>query len=298
VIPVLVAVTFIIFSLLHFSSADPARIILGEQASGEQIEQLQEEMGLNDPFIEQYLRYASSVFLEGDLGRSYLTNRPVNEEISFRYPNTIKLAVSGILVAVFIGIPLGVISATKQNTVVDNSSMFFALIGVSMPVFWKGILFILLFSLTLGWLPSAGYTTWQHMVLPAITLGWGSAAIIARMTRSSMLEVYRQDYIRTARAKGVREFFVVNKHALRNALIPVITVIGLQFGFLLGGAVLTETIFTIPGIGTLIVQGIRTRDMMIVQGGVLLIAMTFIAINLVVDIIYGFLDPKIREQFK
>ncbi len=298
VIPVLVAVTFIIFSLLHFSAADPARIILGEQATGDQIEQLQEEMGLNDPFLEQYWRYASSVFFEGDLGRSFLTNRPVNEEISFRYPNTIKLAVTGILVAVFIGIPLGIISATKQNTIVDNSAMFFALIGVSMPVFWKGILFILLFSLTLGWLPSAGYSTWQHMILPAITLGLGSAAIIARMTRSSMLEVYRQDYIRTARAKGVREFFVINKHALRNALIPVITVIGLQFGFLLGGAVLTETIFTIPGIGSMIVQGIRTRDMMIVQGGVLLIAITFTAINLVVDVVYGFLDPKIREQFK
>lgn len=298
VIPVLIAVTFIIFSLLHFSAADPARVILGEQASGDQIEQLREEMGLNDPFVIQYFRYAKSVFLEGDLGRSYLTNRPVNHEISFRYPNTIKLAVTGILVAVFIGIPLGIISATKQNSIADNGAMFFALIGVSMPVFWKGILFILLFSVTLGWLPSAGYATWQHMILPAITLGLGSAAIIARMTRSSMLEVYRQDYIRTARAKGVREFYVVNKHALRNALIPVITVIGLQFGFLLGGAVLTETIFTIPGIGSMIVQGIRTRDMMVVQGGVLLIAITFTVINLVVDVVYGFLDPKIREQYK
>ncbi len=298
VIPVLVAVTFIIFSLLHFSAADPARLILGEQAEGDQIERLREEMGLNDPFLEQYYRYASSVFFEGDLGRSYLTNRPVNQEISFRFPNTIKLAISGIIIAVIVGVPLGIISATRQNTIVDNLSMSFALVGVSMPIFWLGILLILLFSVNLGWLPSSGYSTWQHMIMPAIALGTGSAAIIARMTRSSMLEVYRQDFIRTARAKGVREFYVVNKHALRNALIPVITVIGLQFGFLLGGAVITETIFTIPGIGSMIVQGIRQRDMMIVQGGVLLIAMTFTIINLIVDIFYGFLDPKIREQFK
>ena len=165
-----------------------------------------------------------------------------------------------------------------------------------MPVFWQGMLLILLFSLTLGWLPSSGYGTWQQMVLPAIALGSGSAAIIARMTRSSMLEVHRQDYIRTARAKGLREFLVVNRHTLRNALIPVVTVIGLQFGSLLGGAVLTETIFGIPGLGSMVVQGIRTRDMMIVQGGVILIALTFTLINLVVDIAYGFLDPKIREQ--
>lgn len=296
VIPVLFAVTFIIFSLMHFSSADPARMILGEQATGEQIEQLREEMGLNDSFFTQYFRYTKGVFIDGDLGRSYLTNRPVNEEIESRFPNTIKLAATSILVAVGIGIPLGVISAVKQNTWIDNGSMFVALLGVSMPVFWQGMLLILLFSLTLGWLPSSGYGTWQQMVLPAIALGSGSAAIIARMTRSSMLEVHRQDYIRTARAKGLREFLVVNRHTLRNALIPVVTVIGLQFGSLLGGAVLTETIFGIPGLGSMVVQGIRTRDMMIVQGGVILIALTFTLINLVVDIAYGFLDPKIREQ--
>lgn len=297
VIPVLFAVTFIIFSLMHFSSGDPARMILGEQATGEQLEQLREEMGLNDPFMTQYFRYTKGVFLEGDLGRSYLTNRPVNQEIESRYPNTIKLAVTSIVVAVGIGIPLGVISAIKQNTWVDNVSMFVALLGVSMPVFWQGMLLILLFSLTLGWLPSSGYNTWQQMILPAITLGTGSAAIIARMTRSSMLEVHRQDFIRTARAKGLHELIVVNRHTLRNALIPVVTVIGLQFGALLGGAVLTESIFGIPGLGSMIVQGIRTRDMMVVQGGVILIALTFTVINLIVDIAYGFLGPKIRGQY-
>ncbi|NLA78933.1 MAG: ABC transporter permease [Erysipelothrix sp.] len=297
VIPVLIAITFIIFSLLHFSG-DPARVILGEQASGDQIERLREEMGLNDPFLVQYGRYAKRVFVDFDLGRSYVTKRSVNDEIKVRYPKTLTLALSGIVVAIFIGVPLGVISATKQNSIADNISMFLALIGVSMPVFWKGILFMLLFSLTLKWLPTSGYGTWQQMILPAISLGLGSAAIIARMTRSSMLEVYRQDFIRTARAKGVREFFVVNRHALRNALIPVITVIGLQFGYLLGGAVITETIFSIPGIGKWIVDGISKRDMVVVQGGVLLIAMTFSIINLVVDLVYGFLDPKIREQYK
>jgi peptide/nickel transport system permease protein len=298
VIPVLISVTFIIFSLIFFSPADPARVILGEQATGDAIERLREERGWNDPFLTQYFRYAKNVFFERDLGRSYLSNRPVYDEIIARYPNTIKLALSGIVVAIFIGIPLGVISATKQYSIIDNISMFFALIGVSMPVFWQGILLILLFSLTLGWLPSAGYSTWQHMILPAFTLGTGSAAIIARMTRSSMLEVYRQDYVRTARAKGLKEFYVVNRHALRNALIPVVTVVGLQFGFLLGGAVITEAIYSITGVGGMIVNAIRMRDMMIVQGGVLLIAVTFTIINLVVDIVYGFLDPKIRAQFK
>jgi peptide/nickel transport system permease protein len=298
VIPVLISVTFIIFSLIYFSPADPARVILGEQATGDAIERLREERGWNDPFLTQYYRYAKNVFFERDLGRSYLSNRPVYDEIIARYPNTIKLAVSGIVVAIFIGIPLGVISATKQYSIIDNISMFFALVGVSMPVFWQGILLILLFSLTLGWLPSAGYSTWQHMILPAFTLGTGSAAIIARMTRSSMLEVYRQDYVRTARAKGLKEFYVVNRHALRNALIPVVTVVGLQFGFLLGGAVITEAIYSITGVGGMIVNAIRMRDMMIVQGGVLLIAVTFTIINLIVDIVYGFLDPKIRAQFK
>jgi peptide/nickel transport system permease protein len=195
-------------------------------------------------------------------------------------------------------VPLGIISAVKQYSWIDNIAMFFALIGVSMPIFWQGILLIILFSVVLRVLPSSGFNTWQQMILPALTLGTGSAAIVARMTRSSMLEVYRQDYIRTARSKGLREFSVVVKHALRNTLIPVVTIVGLQFGFLLGGAIVTETIFSIPGVGRLMVDAIRQRDMLIVQGGVLVIAFTFSIINLVVDVTYAFLDPKIRAQYK
>ena len=233
-----------------------------------------------------------------DLGRSYVSKRPVANEILTRYPNTLKLAGLGIGLAMLIGIPVGIISATKQYSWLDNITMFFALVGVSMPVFWQGILLILLFSVTLRWLPSSGFDTWQQMIMPAFALGTGSMAVIARMTRSSMLEVYRQDYIRTARSKGLGEWLVINRHALRNALIPVVTVIGLQFGFLLGGAVLTESIFSINGVGRLMVESIQRRDMMIVQGGVLVFAFTFSVINLGVDILYAFLDPRIRAQYK
>lgn len=232
------------------------------------------------------------------MGRSYVTNRPVANEIIAKFPNTLRLALLGVLVSVSIGVPLGILSAVKQYTWIDNVAMFFALIGVSMPIFWQGILLILLFSVVLGVLPSSGFNTVQQMILPALTLGTGSAAIVARMTRSSMLEVYRQDYIRTARSKGLREFMVVTRHALRNTLIPVVTIIGLQFGFLLGGAIVTETIFSIPGVGRLMVDAIRQRDMLVVQGGVLFIAFTFSIVNLGVDVLYGFIDPKIRAQYK
>jgi len=297
-IPVMLGVSFIVFSMMHFSPGDPARTMLGEAAPIEDIEKLREDLGLNDPFLVQYVRYVSNAVLRQDLGRSYVTRRPVFNEIIARYPNTLRLAALGLVVAMVIGIPIGIISATKQYSITDNVTMFLALIGVSMPVFWQGILLILLFAVTLRWLPSSGFATWRQMILPALTLGTGSAAIIARMTRSSMLEVYRQDYIRTARAKGLREFVVINRHALKNALIPVITVIGLQFGFLLGGAVLTESIYSIPGVGRLMVESIRTRDLLVVQGGVLLIAFTFSIINLFVDIMYAFLDPRIRAQYK
>jgi peptide/nickel transport system permease protein len=297
-IPVMLGVSFIVFSLIHFTPGDPAMIILGEQAQPEAIEQLREEMGLNDPFLVQYGRYVINVVTKLDFGRSYVSRREVFGEIIGQFPNTVKLAALAVAVAVFIGIPAGVIAATHQNKWIDNVTMFFSLLGVSMPIFWQGILLILVFSLTLQWLPSSGFNTWQQMILPSITLGSGSAAIIARMTRSSMLEVYRQDYVRTARSKGLRERIVVMRHALKNALIPIVTVIGLQFGFLLGGAVLTESIFGIPGLGRLMVNSIRTKDMMIIQGGVLLIAFTFSIINLFVDVLYAYLDPRIRSQYK
>lgn len=297
-IPVLIGVSFIVFSMMHFAPGDPARTMLGETATQDQIDQLRDELGLNDPFLIQYGRYITNVVVNQDLGRSYVSKRPVANEILTRYPNTLKLAGFGIGLAMLIGIPVGIISATKQYSWLDNITMFFALVGVSMPVFWQGILLILLFSVTLRWLPSSGFDTWKQMIMPAFALGTGSMAVIARMTRSSMLEVYRQDYIRTARSKGLGEWLVINRHALRNALIPVVTVIGLQFGFLLGGAVLTESIFSINGVGRLMVESIQRRDMMIVQGGVLVFAFTFSVINLGVDILYAFLDPRIRAQYK
>ena len=297
-IPVMLGVSFIVFSMMHFTPGDPVTTMLGETATQESIEQLREELGLNDPFIVQYFNYVKNIVVHQDLGRSYVTKRPVLGEIINRYPNTLKLAMLGLVVSVVIGVPLGIISATKQYSIFDNMAMFFALIGVSMPIFWQGILLIILFSVVLGWLPSSGFATWQQMILPSLTLGTGSAAIVARMTRSSMLEVYRQDYIRTARAKGLKEFTVITRHALRNTLIPVVTIVGLQFGFLLGGAVVTETIYSIPGVGRLMVDAIRQRDMMIVQGGVLTIAFTFSVINLFVDVLYAYLDPRIRTQYK
>lgn len=215
-----------------------------------------------------------------------------------RFPVTLKLAAFSILIAVSLGIPIGIISATKQYSLFDNVAMVVALLGVSMPNFWQGLLLILLFSVTLGWLPASGFSTWKHMILPAVTIGTSTVAVITRMTRSSMLEVIRQDYIRTARAKGQVESKVINRHALKNALIPIITVVGLQFGYLLSGAVLTESIFAVPGVGRLMVESIKQRDFPVVQGAVLFIAITFSLVNLFVDIMYAYVDPRIRSQYK
>jgi len=297
-IPVIIGVTFIIFTMMYFTPGDPARIILGEQASEPDVQRLRADMGLDDPFFVQFGRYVKNVVVEQDLGRSYRSNRPVMDEILARFPTTLKLAALGIFVAVIMGIPIGIISATKQYSFFDNFAMVFALVGVSMPNFWQGMMLILVFSVGLGWFPSSGFTTLKHMVLPALTIGTSTAAVITRMTRSSMLEVVRQDYIRTARAKGQVESKVINRHALKNALIPILTVVGLQFGFLLGGAVLTESIFSVPGLGNLMVQSIRNRDFPMVQGGVLFIAITFSFVNLIVDILYAYVDPRIRSQYK
>ncbi|MCC5909453.1 MAG: ABC transporter permease [Clostridiaceae bacterium] len=297
-IPVMLGVSFIVFTMMYLTPGDPARIMLGESAPGHEVERLREELGLNDPFLVQYGNFIKDLVVHQDLGRSYTNSRPVMGEIVSRFPTTLKLAGLGVLVAVIIGIPTGIISATKQYSLFDNISMVGALLGVSMPNFWQGIMLILLFSVTLGWLPASGFSTPQQMILPALTLGTSSAAIITRMTRSSMLEVIRQDYIRTARAKGQVESVIINRHALKNALIPIVTVIGLQFGFLLGGAVLTESIFSVPGLGRLMVDAIGQRNFPIVQGGVLFIALTFSMVNLGVDILYAFLDPRIKSQYK
>lgn len=296
-LPVLIGVTFIVFSIMYMTPGDPAQMMLGESAPEEAVHQLREDMGLNDPFIVQYGRFLKNAAM-GKFGRSYSTGREVFVEIFNRFPATLKLTSVGVLIAVLIGIPVGIISATKQYSLTDSLSMIGALLGVSMPNFWLGLMLILLFSVTWGILPSGGYGDWKSFILPAITLGTGSAAIITRMTRSSMLEVIRQDFIRTARAKGVAEKKVINKHALKNALIPVITVVGLQFGYLLGGAVLTETVFSWPGIGRLMVDAIKQKDTPMVQALVVFIAIAFSFVNLGVDILYAYVDPRIKSQYK
>ncbi|MDR3331904.1 MAG: ABC transporter permease [Synergistaceae bacterium] len=297
-IPILLAVTFIVFTLLQMTPGDPAKMILGEHASAEAVAQLRLEMGLNEPFWVQYLMFVKKLVINFDIGKSYVTRNSVANEIISCLPATIKLALAAIFVAIVLGVPIGVISATKQYSIFDNIVMFFGLVGISMPVFWLGLLFILLFSVQLKVLPASGFSSLKHMILPAITVGAQSVAIVARMTRSSMLEVVRQDYIRTIRAKGQKESVIIISHALRNALIPIVTVIGLQFGSLLGGAVMCETIFSIPGVGRLMVEAVKARDYPVVLGGVLFIAIGFSLVNLFIDILYSLIDPKIRSQYK
>jgi peptide/nickel transport system permease protein len=295
-IPVLLGVTFIVFSIMYLTPGDPAQMILGEKATEEAVTALRAQMGLDKPFIVQYFNFVFNA-LRGDFGRSYTTNRQVFNEIFQRFPNTLVLAVVGVAVSISIGIPVGIISATKQYSIVDSISMVVALLGVSMPNFWLGLMLILIFSVKLQVLPSGGFSGIQSLILPAICLGYSSSAIITRMTRSSMLEVIRQDYIRTARAKGVAERTVILKHGLKNALIPVLTVVGLQFGNLLGGAVLTETVFSWPGVGRLLVDAIRSKDTPMVLASVVFLATTFSICNLFVDILYGFVDPRIKSQY-
>lgn len=297
-IPVMFGVSLVVFTMMYFTPGDPARIMLGESAPAEAVEDLREELGLNDHFVIQYGNWLKDLIFNGDIGSSYRTRRPVSDEIIDRFPTTLRLAAAGVAVSVVVGVPIGIISATKQYSFLDNASMFTALLGVSMPNFWLAMLLIIQFSVNWDLLPSSGLDSPISYILPAITLGTSSAATIARMTRSSMLEVIRQDYIRTARAKGQVESVITNRHALKNALIPIITVIGLQFGALLGGAVLTESVFSIPGVGRLMVDSIGARDFPVVQGGVLFIAIAFSLINLLVDILYAFVDPRIKSQYK
>lgn len=295
----LVGISFLVFTSMYIAPGDPATIIAGPTASQSDIEAIREDLGLNDPFLVQYGRYMNGLF-HGDLGYSYQTKQPVWDAIMTRFPNTLKLAIASIIVAVIIGVVAGIISAIRQNSWFDVSSTVFALAGISIPNFWLGTVLILIFAVNLQLLPVGGldqpfYTAegLKQLVLPAITLGTGSAAMIARMSRSSMLEVIRADFIRTARAKGLRERTVIWVHALRNAMIPVITVIGLNFGFLLGGTIITEQVFAINGVGRLMVQAIAARDFPMVQGSVLLVATLFVLVNLIVDIIYTFIDPRI-----
>lgn len=293
VIPTLLGVLLAVFLMVRLAPGDPAQLLAGEFATPETLADIRQRFGLDQPWHVQLGLYAVNV-AQGDLGQSVRTRKPVTYELSQYFPNTLRLTLGAMLVALLIGIPAGIIAAIRPGTIFDLLAMLGALIGVSMPVFWFGLMAILIFSVQLGWFPVAGTGTLWHLVLPAITLGTGTAAILARMTRSAMLEVLSQDYIRTARAKGLAGRVVVFKHALRNALIPVVTITGLQFGGLLEGAVITETVFAWPGIGQLLVGSILARDYPVVQGAVLLIAVAFILINLVVDLLYGAIDPRIR----
>jgi peptide/nickel transport system permease protein len=293
-IPVLIGVSLAVFLMLQLVPGDPAELMLSEfQTTPDQVARLREQLHLNDPLPVQFGRFVWNAS-HGDLGYSVRTKRPVAAEIRDNLPSTLELAVAGLLIAALIGTTFGIVAAVRQHTWVDATSMLVALMGVSMPSFWLGFLIIFVFSLRITLFPATGGGDLRHLVMPAVTLGLGAAAIIARLTRSSMLEVLKQEYITTARAKGLRDRRVILAHGLRNALIPVVTIFGLQFGQLLAGTVIIETVFGRPGIGRLIVDAILAKDFPMVQGVVLLIATSYVIVNLVVDIIYGFLDPRIR----
>ncbi|HQE05091.1 MAG: ABC transporter permease [Tepidanaerobacteraceae bacterium] len=295
-IPVLIAVSLVVYFIVDLAPGDVVDVIAPDDASPEDKELLREMMGLNDPFIVRYFRYMQGL-LRGDLGKSYVNNRDVFEVYFSRLPNTLILAMAGIFVAVVIAVPLGVIGAIHRASWKDAISMIFGLLGLSMPNFWLGLLLIIVFSLKLGLFPSYGSEGWSSIVLPAITIGTGQAALIMRTTRSSMLEVIRQDYLRTARAKGVPERTVIYKHALRNALIPIVTVMGTQLGVSLGGAVFTETVFAWPGVGRLVVDAINSRDIPMVTGCLILTTMLASFLILLVDIAYAFIDPRIKARY-
>src|SRR3990172_565814 len=279
--PVLLGVSIVVFTIIRLIPGDPAQVMAGQNATRDVVEGIRNTLGLDRPIVVQFgifLRNAA----RGDLGRSLFNGAPVVEELGQRFPRTIRLAVASMLVASLIGIPAGILSATRHLSWVDSIVMVLALVGVSMPVFWLGLNLILVFAVRLRWLPAIGHEPVLHLILPSITLGAASAAIIARMTRSAMLEVLRQEYVRTARAKGVAESIVIRRHALRNGLIPVVTVVGLQLGTLLSGAVLTESVFAWPGVGRLLVDAVLARDYPVIQGAVLLIATTFVFLNVLV----------------
>jgi peptide/nickel transport system permease protein len=320
-IPLLLAISIVVFFMIHLIPGDPVQIMLGDKGSEEDVARLRSELGFDQPLHTQYLKFLGNL-LQGDLGRSIRNRNPVIYEIRAAFPATIELTVLSMIFASFIGIAAGIISAIKQYSLIDNLTMVGALLGISMPVFWVGMMLMLIFGSRLGWMPISGRisrvtdlevitnfyildsiitqnwaalrSTISHLILPAITLATIPVAMIARMTRSTTLEVLNQDYIRTARAKGLSEKVVILKHVLKNALIPVVTIIGLQFGSFLGGAVLTETVFARAGVGRLLINGILGRDFPVIQGAVIVIASFFVFINLIVDILYSYLDPRIH----
>jgi len=292
-VPVLIGISLLLFLMLRMLPGDPAQVLAGQMASLEEIENIRHQLGLDRPIHEQYAVFLSRL-ARLDLGRSARTQNPVIEEVWARLPNTLTLAVAAITLACLFGIPAGIISAVKPYSWIDYLVTLSALFGISMPVFWLGLMLVVVFSIMLKWLPAGGTGSWPHVLLPSITLAAFAVAFIARMTRSTLIETLSQDFTTTARSKGLPEKVVVVKHALRNALIPIITVVGLQFGFLLGGAVLTETVFAWPGVGRLIVDSIMARDYPMIQGAILIFGLLYIFVNLIIDLIYAFVDPRIR----
>ncbi len=294
-IPVILGVTLVVFLIMQLAPGDPARMILGEMATPEEVAQLRTEMGLDQPVLVRYINYMLD-FCRGDLGDSYFKHRPVLDEILDRFPYTVRLAAVAAVLTVVMSIPIGILAAVKQNTIFDNASLVVTLFGISMPVFWLGLLLIILFSLKLGWFPTGGAEGWRSYVLPAFCLAFSNMSTVARTTRSSMLETIRQDYVRTAAAKGVPHRTVIARHAFRNALIPTITVIGIQMSQLLGGSVVVETVFAWPGVGRLMIDSINSRDTPMVLGCIILLTIVFSVLNLLIDLCYGFVDPRIKAS--
>ena len=294
-IPVLLGVVFVVMLTVELIPGDAVALMLGEHATKEAVAKLRDYLGLDKPLLVRYVEYVGRL-VKGDLGRSIQQNRPVVDELADAWPATLELTIAALLIAAGVGVTAGVVSAVWPNSFFDAVARLGSLFGLSMPVFWTGLVLIVVFALWLPWLPVGGAGSPAHLVLPAITLALPSVAMVARMTRSSVLEVLREDYVRTARAKGVTEQLVVAKHALRNAAIPILTLLGLQAGQLMGGAVLTETVFAWPGLGRLMVKAIFARDYVLLQGAVLIFAMAFVVINLAVDLAYGALDPRISRQ--
>lgn len=296
-IPVILGVTLFVFTIMYITPGDPVRLMLGANATEETIQATRDELGLNDSFVVRFLKYCNDVFLHFDFGKSYQTKQFVTDQIMARFPFTLKVALISVAMATIIGIPIGVLAATHQYSWMDNLSMFGSLFCVSMPSFWFALILVMIFCQKLGILPAGGIGSWECYILPCVSCALGGAAGIARQTRSSMLEVIRQDYITTARAKGQKEFKVIYSHALKNALIPIIQTVGNMVGASLGGALIAETIFSIPGMGVYMMNGISQRDYPVVQGGVIFIAICFCLCMLLVDIIFAFVDPRIKSQY-
>lgn len=291
-IPILLGASILIFAVMRLVPGDPARQSLGPEATGDQVAILREQWRLDEPLPVQYMAWLGRS-LQGDLGRSTVSRVPVTKELATRFPATLQLTLASMAVAIVLGLFFGILSAVKYNSVLDRSSMVVAMIGICTPSFWLGLMLLLIFAVRFQWFPSSGAGGISHLVLPAITLGAAASAIIARVTRSSMIEVFAEDYVRTARAKGLKENAVIIRHALKNALIPIITILGLEFGGLLAGSVVTETVFAYPGIGQLLINSINNRDFPIVQGALLLFSVQFVLINLLVDLLYARVDPRI-----